>query len=261
MGTTATVPAPSNGRVAAAYEGDVAIISLDRPAKRNALTLDMALDCRDALAYAASRSRVIVLRGTDSVFCAGADITTYAQGDHREVRALTDAANTLVDEIDQCRVPVIAAVEGMALGGGMELALAADLVVAADNARFGLPEVALGLIPGWGGTQRLAEQIGRRRTKDVVLTGRVLDAVEAHDLGLVARLCEPGSATSVAVQLAEKIARRAPQAIREAMRVIDLAPSGRAAERAALDALFLSQDGKEGVAAFVQKREPVFRGH
>jgi len=260
MATAATAPVPSNGRIVAAYHGDVAVISLDRPAKRNALTLEMALDCRDALAYAANRSSAIVLRGTDTVFCAGADIATYAQGDPQEVRALTDAANMLVDEIEGCRVPVIAAVEGMALGGGLELALAADIVVGAENARFGLPEVALGLIPGWGGTQRLAEQIGRRRTKDVVLTGRVLNAVEAHDMGLVTRLCEPGSAMSLAVQLAEQIAQRAPRAIREAIRVIDLAPAGRAAERAALDALFVSHDGKEGVAAFAQKREPVFRG-
>lgn len=256
----ATESAPAEGRITTDWYDDVAVVSLDRPAKRNAITLRMATACITALEEAASRARVIVLQGSDTMFCAGADIATYARGDEEEVRMLTDAANLLVDTIAAAPVPIVVAVEGMALGGGMEIALAADLVVASDSAKFGLPELALGLIPGWGGTQRLTALVGPRRAKEVILLGRVLSADDADGLGLVVRRCAAGDAASTALELARHIAARAPLAVREARRVIDLAPHGRAEERAALDVLFKSADGREGVAAFAEKRQPTFRG-
>lgn len=248
-----------DGRIIQRWDEDVLILTLSREEKRNAVTLTMAQECRKALSEAEGAARAVVLQGSDTVFCAGADIATYAAGDQETIADLTDAANELVDQIDRCPVPVIAAVEGMALGGGMELALAADLIVASETAKFGLPELTLGLIPGWGGTQRLTNQVGTRLAKKIILLGHVLRADEAEALGLVTHTAAAGRAKDTALDIARRIAERAPLAVREANRVIGLAPNGRAEERRALDALFITDDGTEGVAAFVEKRAPKFR--
>lgn len=242
------------------WTGQVLVVTLDRPHKRNAIDLHTVRGVRTALRQADEhRARAVVLTGAP-VFSAGADIATYATGDTIAIASLMDEANAMCDEIAGSTAPVIAAVEGMALGGGFECVLAADLVVAAENARVGLPEVGLGLVPGWGGTQRLTEQIGPRRAKQIVLLGEPLNAATAADLGLVTTICTTGTATDVATSLARKLAERPAQAVAEACRVIDLAPNGRRSEREALDRLFRSADAAEAINAFVEKRQPSFNG-
>ncbi|TDC07218.1 enoyl-CoA hydratase/isomerase family protein [Nonomuraea longispora] len=247
--------APDTAAVRIRRDGAVLVVSIDRPRKRNAINLPVVRGVRAALRSASREAevRTVVLTGSP-VFSAGADIGTYAEGDLAAIATLMDEANAMCDEIADSPVPVIAAVEGVALGGGFECVLACDLVVAAEDARFGLPEVGLGLLPGWGGTQRLTAQVGPRRAKGIVLLGEQLDAATAADLGLVTTVCASGRALAVATAIAERLATRPMRAVAEACRVIDLAPHGRREERAALDRLFATTEAADAIRAFVEKR-------
>lgn len=209
--------------------------------------------------------RALVLTGTGRGFIAGADINEYdgvAQVDFDAYQRLSRRAFAAVTQLPQ---PVIAAVNGYALGGGFELALCCDLIVASSTARFGLPEVKLGLLPGGGGTQRLARAIGTRAAKELVMTGRSMRPDEAERRGLVARVVDPEQLDAAAAELAESLACTAPLAIREAKRLIDdgIEASLDAAwtlEQRQLGALFATADAHEGIRAFIERREPRFTG-
>lgn len=245
----------------------VAILRVDREEALGALSRGMVEALLDYLGELAADEevRVLVLTGTGRGFVAGADIGEYhgaAQVDFDSYQRLSRRAFGALAALPQ---PAIAAVNGYALGGGFELALCCDLIVAATTARFGLPEVKLGLLPGGGGSQRLARAIGVRATKELVMTGRTMRPDEAERRGLLARVVEPGELLDSAVSLAEELAARAPLAVREAKRLVDdgVESSLDAAwtfEQRVLGALFATEDAREGIAAFADKRDPEFRG-
>ena len=255
-------PAPGNdGPIAG-----VALVTIERPDVLNALSFDLLDDLADALARldADPRCRAIVLTGSGTrAFAAGADIRELAT--QTPITLLVEDRFAAWDRIAATRTPVIAAVRGFALGGGCELALSCDLIVAGDDAQFGQPEINLGVMPGAGGTQRLTRAIGRARAMDVVLTGRTIPAAEAEAMGLVSRLVPADQTLEVALQLGATIASKAPVAVlaaKEAVRLSEELPlaAGLRHERRAFFALFASDDQGEGMAAFVEKRRPEWKG-
>lgn len=255
--------------VRTAVRDGVHTIRLSRPHKYNAITTDMILMVSAALESAERDPsvRAVILTGTGGVFAAGADIGEYSGADHGAFARFSDLANALCTRICTLRVPVLAAVNGPALGGGFEIVLSCDLVLASTEASFGLPEIALGLIPGWGGTQRLVGYVGPNRARELVLTGARLTAQAAADLGIVNRICEPDRLLPDATALAAELATGPRLAIAAARRAIRQATptavpgaAGFALEQAELRGLFDTADGREGVHAFVDKRPAVFRG-
>lgn len=242
-----------------AAEGVLHVV-LNRPRKRNAFDLDMVRSLTRAIDARPAGTRVIVLSG-GSFFCAGADISVYGRGDLGEIGELTRAAGVLVETIATVPAPVIAAIEGMALGGGFEVALAADIVVAGETAELGLPELSLGLIPGWGGTQRLTAQVGARKAKQLIMFGQRLQASEAHALGLVNEVVPAGTSRVRANELAVILAGSSASALAATKNLVSNAERAMAYsdERATLMELFTSDDGVEGVTAFVEKRPANFR--
>jgi enoyl-CoA hydratase len=244
------------------------VLTLNRPEKLNALSTPMLEQLATALDDAARDAdvRAVVLSGAgDRAFVAGADIEEYARLDHAGFVAYQRRSRDLFSRIDACPTPVIGAINGYALGGGFEIALCCDVLVAASNARFGLPEGRLGLCPGGGGTQRLTRAVGPFVANDLLLSARRLTAEEARGLGLVAEVVEPGDLLPAALARAASIAEVAPlaatamaQLVRDAGDV-DL-ETGLDREQAALEALRRSADAEEGILAFVEKRPPTFRG-
>ena len=242
---------------------------LNRPAARNAVSPAML----DALAEAISDARsthtdVVTFTGAGGFFCAGADITSYTEPHGRldELDAFTRRARELCRSIETLDAVTIAAVDGPCLGGGFEIALACDLVIAAETAKFGLPETRLGLIPGWGGTQRLTAAVGAPRARQLVLEAAVVPAATAHTWGVVARVVAPDALASALDETAEAMLARAPLALAGAKRAIAAASgeqwptAGADRETAELMALFASEDGAEGITAFVEKRPARFTG-
>ncbi|HEY7146760.1 MAG TPA: enoyl-CoA hydratase-related protein [Streptosporangiaceae bacterium] len=259
---------PEAGSTTAAGPGQVAQITLDRPAAMNAISTELARGLTRVCAQAAAdrQVRAVVLAAAgERAFCVGADL--------KERAAMSDAgllAQRLVfrDAFDAVRglpQPVIAAVHGFALGGGCELALSCDLIVADESAQFGLPETTVGLVPGGGGTQLALRRLGPGRAADLIFTGRRIGAAEAGRIGLADRLVPAGSAVSHAISLARQIAASSPVAVQHAKRALrlgagtDLA-AGLEIEDAAWRAAALSADRKEGIAAFVAKRKPDWPG-
>jgi enoyl-CoA hydratase/carnithine racemase len=249
--------------------GPVAVITIDRPTKYNAIDNAVATGLTDALASVADdpRTRAVVLTGSGRAFAAGADIRLYAGASAAEFDEFTALCNNLCDRIAGSPIPVVAAVNGLALGGGFELVLSCDVVVAEPDAAFGLPEVTLGLLPGWGGTQRLTWHVGPNRARWLIMSGERLDAPTAHSLGIVTHLSKADDLLPTAVRVATTLAEQAPQAIAAVRKSIAAAIPGAPAmssgsgfklERELLTALFNSPDGREGIAAFVGKRPPRF---
>jgi enoyl-CoA hydratase len=248
---------------------DVGIVStctINRPKVLNALneeTLQELLDFATSLARS-SEVRSLILTGSgDKAFIAGADISSMAKMDPRNARAFAELGHRVCDALGALPVPVIAAVNGFALGGGTEIALACDIIYASKKARFGQPEVKLGIIPGFGGTQRLARRVGVARAKEIILAGEVLTADEAVRIGLVNQVYEPEELLPKARALAESIAKRGPVAVAEAKRSIDRGldlplGAGNQLEREIFAALFVTHDQREGMAAFLEKRDPKF---
>jgi enoyl-CoA hydratase len=244
----------------------VALVTIQRPDVLNALNFDLLDALADAL-EALDRDpacRAIVLTGSgERAFAAGADIRELAR--QTPVTLAVENRFGVWDRIWATRKPLIAAVRGFALGGGCELAMGCDLIVAADDARFGQPEINLGVMPGAGGTQRLTRAIGRARAMDLVLTGRTITAREAESFGLVTRVVPAGDTLREALGLAAVIAAQPPVAVlaaKEAVRLAEELPlsAGLRAERRAFFALFATEDQTEGMAAFVEKRPPEWKG-
>jgi enoyl-CoA hydratase len=245
-------------------KGRVGIITFNRPKALNALNASMIAELNAALdVYQADTGiAVIVLTGNEKAFAAGADIRemkdkTYAQVKSEKFLEDWDHLNTI-------RKPLIAAVGGFALGGGCEYALCCDIILASDAARFSLPEVTLGIIPGLGGTQRLTRSLGKAKAMELILTGRMIDAAEAERIGLVSRVVAADQLMSEALAVAEKIAAFSQPVIsaaKEAVRTAFEQPlsEGLRHERALFHALFALEDQKEGMTAFVEKRKPVFK--
>jgi enoyl-CoA hydratase len=255
-------PAPT----AAGSAVSVALVTLDRPEVLNALSFDLL----DELAAVLDRldadpdCRAIVLTGSGSrAFAAGADIRELAR--QTSVSLLVEDRFAVWDRIGAIRTPLIAAVRGFALGGGCELAMSCDIIVAAEDASFGQPEINLGVMPGAGGTQRMTRAIGKARAMDLILTGRTISAVEAERMGLVSRVVPSDQTLDAALELASRIAGQAPVAVlaaKEAINQADELPlsSGLQHERRAFYLLFASEDQGEGMAAFVEKRPPQWKG-
>ena len=243
----------------------VGLVRLNKPRTFNALTEPLMRELTHALgALEADESvRCIVITGTKRVFAAGADIKEMAQATPVELMQKNFIGRW--EQIRQVSKPIVAAVSGYALGGGCELALACDMIVASETAVFGQPEINLGVIPGAGGTQRLARTIGKALTMEMVLNDRRLSAEEAARFGLVNRVASVETYLDEAIQLAAEIAARAPIAVRLAKDAVNMAlettlSTGLAYERNHFYALFATEDQKEGMAAFLEKRKPEWKG-
>ena len=247
--------------------GVLVVLTLDRPAVMNAIddamlaALHAALD--EVEADAGVRG-VVVAGAGERAFCAGMDLKERAGFSDDDLRAQRALIVGLIRRLHELPVPTIAAVDGVALGGGFELALACDLIVAGAGATFGLPEVKVGIFPGGGSTQTLTWLVGPARARDVILTGRRLSAAEAEAWGVAARVVDAGAARDAAVALARSIAEGAPLGIRQAKAAIRGAhralADGLEAENALYETVLVSEDRREGFTAFAEKRKPRFTG-
>ena len=243
----------------------VALVRLNRPEVLNALCLGLMRELAETLGEldADDDVAVILLTGNDKAFAAGADITEMKDASYAYM--LEDGGLTrYCDRIASCEKPVIAAVAGYALGGGCELAMMCDFIIAADNARFGQPEITIGTIPGFGGSQRLTRLVGKSKAMDLCLTGRMMDAAEAERSGLVARVETLDLYLEVALEAAAKIAAYSRPVVGMAKQLVDMAletplSQGIRNERQQFKATFALEDQKEGMAAFVEKRRPDFK--
>jgi enoyl-CoA hydratase len=243
----------------------IAVVLLNRPEAMNALNNELMRELVAALEKLDRDEavRCVVLGGTARAFAAGADIGELARSSAMDMYQARRIEKW--DAIRKLRTPLVAAGSGFCLGGGCELALACDLIVASETARFGQPETGLGIIPGAGGTQRLTRALGKAKAMDVILTGRFLDADEAEQAGLVARVVAREAWLEEAKRVAREIASRAPVAQRLAKESVDRAfestlETGLDFERKALYLAFASEDAREGLNAFTEKRKPDFRG-
>jgi len=248
-------------------DGPVATITINRPEKLNALNSKVRREIMEAVDMLAREDevKVAILHGAgEKAFVAGADVTEFAERSPVEQRALYNHRR-VYDAVADFPKPILCAVHGFCIGGGSELALACDLRIADRTARFGQAEIRLGLIPGAGGTQRLARLVGPGQALRIALTGDMVDAEEAHRIGLVEILVDEGQHLEKAREVAERIARWSPVALRLAKRSIRAAmetplSAGLELEKELFLAAFSSEDGREGVKAFVEKRDPEFRG-
>jgi enoyl-CoA hydratase len=251
--------------------GPTALLTLNRPDKLNALNRALLAEVGRAVSELAARPvstrpRVVILTGAgDKAFAAGADVAELSSLGVEAARSLSEHGQRVGRVLEEAPFPVIAAVNGFALGGGCELALACDFIHASDRARFGQPEVSLGLVPGFGGTQRLLRRVGVGRARELVTSGRTVDAGEAKAIGLANEVHPHGELLERVKGLARTIAEKAPLAVAAAKRLllrgesIDLT-AGCELETEAFGALFASHDAKEGTSAFLAKRKPAFDG-
>lgn len=243
----------------------VALVRLNRPNKRNALSVDLRTELLATLQTLAAEAevRALVLAGGEKVFAAGADLAEIETAG--AVDMVLRATHALWAAFSRLGKPMIASVRGAALGGGLELALRADLIVAGEGSRYGFPEIKVGLMPGGGGTQRLVRLVGRQRALGLLLTGDAIDAAEAHRLGLVHQVVPDDRTDAEAIALAVRIAAMPPLAVQQIREVVALgedAPWDTALmlEHKALQLLCASDDKREGIRAFLEKRPPVFTG-
>jgi enoyl-CoA hydratase/carnithine racemase len=251
--------------VVSARDGHVALLRLNRPEARNALspeameTLAAALEQLDP----DPGVRCIVIAGSDRVFAAGADIKALRERSFAE--ALSHPSASFWRRVAAIKTPLVAAVSGFALGGGCELALACDMIVASDTARFGQPEITLGIIPGGGGTQRLARVLGKQLAMEYVLTGRQFDADMALEMGLVNKVAKKNRWLEEAMELARTVAERPPIAVRLGKQAVLAAEetalsAGLENERRLYEIAMATEDRVEGMQAFLEKRDPKFEG-
>jgi enoyl-CoA hydratase len=243
--------------------GRVGIVRLNRPQALNALNATLRNELLGAVEAFDADADVgcILITGSDKAFAAGADIKEMADKSYIDIFRADYAAD--YERLARVRKPVIAAVAGFALGGGCELAMMCDFIIAADNAKFGQPEIKLGIIPGIGGTQRLAHAVGKAKAMDLILTGRMMDAAEAERSGLVARVVPAARLMEEALKVAETIAAMSQPSLLAAKEAVNRSfetslAEGVRFERRVFHALFATKDRKEGMAAFIEKRPPRF---
>ena len=244
-------------------KGKVGIVRLNRPQALNALNARVNEELTAAIDTFEADEKIacVILTGSEKAFAAGADIKEMQAKSYMDAFKGDFAGNW--DRVARMRKPVIAAVAGFALGGGCELAMMCDMIIAADSAKFGQPEIKLGVIPGYGGTQRLTHAVGKAKAMDLILTGRMMDAAEAERAGLVARVVPAASLMDEAMKVAETIASMSLVAVMTAKEAVNRAfettlAEGIRFERRTFQALFATHDQKEGMAAFIEKRPPKF---
>jgi enoyl-CoA hydratase len=245
--------------------GAVGIVMLNRPQALNALNAALIGELAAVIDEFESDAAIgsIVLTGNEKAFAAGADVKEMADKSYPETY-LEDFITQGWERVAQCRKPVVAAVAGFALGGGCEIAMMCDIIIAADTARFGQPEITLGTIPGAGGTQRLARFVGKAKAMDLCLTGRMMDAAEAERAGLVSRIVPAADLVTEAVKVAERIAEMSHPIAMMVKESVNRAyettlAEGVRFERRVFHATFATEDRKEGMTAFIEKRKPAFR--
>ena len=251
--------------ILAETRGQVGLITLNRPHVMNALNNQLMREAMDALEAFDKNDTIgaMVITGNEKAFAAGADIKEMA---NKSIQQMMDTDHIAVfGRIRTIRKPIIAAVSGWALGGGCEIAMSCDIVVASETARFGLPEVTIGVIPGAGGTQRLTHAVGKALAMEMILNNRMLSAQEALQYGLVNRVVPVDAYLDEALKLAEEIASRAPLAVRTAKKMINQTyertlAEGLTVEKQEFYNLFATEDQKEGMKAFVEKRKPEWTG-
>ena len=243
----------------------VGLITLNRPKALNALNNQLMLEIMDALEAFDSQEGIgaMVITGNEKAFAAGADIKEMADQSSDEMQ--NNDYTAVFDRIRSIRKPVIAAVSGWALGAGCEVAMSCDMIVASESAKFGQPEITIGVIPGAGGTQRLTRAVGKAIAMEMILNNRTLTAQEAYQFGLVNRVVPVETVLDEALKLADEIASRAPLAVRAAKKMINRVyeeslSDGLAEEKREFYALFSSEDKKEGMQAFIDKRKPEWKG-
>ena len=244
---------------------DIAVLRLNRPQVRNALNLDLRTRLADEITRfgADPEIRCLIVTGSDLAFAAGADICEMAEAGPVEVMARN--VQKYWRAITEGPKPLIAAVEGFALGGGFELALCADIIVAGEGAKLGQPEVKVGILPGAGGTQKLARLVGSKRAMLLLMTGRMFSAAEAFNMGVVSEIAPTGQALVRALEIAREIAALSPISIMQIKEIVNAglnAPLETALmlERKAFQLQFATSDQKEGMRAFMEKRKPKFEG-
>ena len=259
----------SEQTVRLSVEGTTAVITIDRPKALNALNTTTLEQLEEALAQVAKKPELrglIVTGAGEKAFVAGADIAEMLNLDTEQSLAFAARGHRVFDGLERLHCPTVAAVNGFALGGGCELALACDLIYASENAKFGLPEVSLGIIPGFGGTQRLTRLVGRSRAKELIFTGDMVDAAKAKQIGLALDVVPQPELLAHCHAVIARIAKKGPLAVARAKRVIGegadmpLAAANQL-ERKAFAELFPSADRREGMAAFLEKRPAVFHGN
>jgi enoyl-CoA hydratase len=246
-------------------KGRVGLVTLNRPKAMNALSTPLMQELTKALDSFEADPEIgcVVITGSEKAFAAGADIKEMAPKQYMDVY-LEDFITKDWERVTRCRKPVIAAVAGYALGGGCELAMMCDFILAADNAKFGQPEIALGIIPGAGGTQRLTRAVGKAKAMEMALTGRNMDAAEAERAGLVSRVIPLADLMAEALKVAEKIAALSMPSVMMAKECVNRAlettlAEGVRFERRMFHSLFSTLDQKEGMAAFAEKRQASFK--
>lgn len=246
----------------------VGVLTFNRPKALNALNWRTLEELHELIEEVRKEEavRVLVLTGAgDKAFVAGADIAEFQQMNPLQARSFADLGQEAFFKLEQLPKPVIAGVNGFALGGGCELAMSCDFIYASDKAKFGQPEVNLGIMPGFGGTQRLALLVGRARAKELCMTGEMIDAGQAKELGLVAKIFPAEELLEETMRVARQLAEKSPSSLRSIKQVIDRGAcvdlnTGCALEAEAFGVLFSGLDAKEGVAAFLEKRKPDFKG-
>ena len=253
------------GFVKTEQKGHVAILTIDRPEALNALTADVLRDLGEAMdaVEANDEAYVVILTGAGRSFVAGADIGEQQPLDLAGGRKWGQRGSALMRRIEKLEIPTIAAVNGFALGGGCELALSCDIILASEKAKFGQPEVGLGITPGFSGTQRLPRRVGTAKAKELIFSGRMVKADEAERMGLVNAVCAPEELMDKAMELARSFAKNAPIAVKYSKACIDRGmqmdiDDGIALENELFAMCFATADQKEGMKAFLEKRDAAF---